>query len=199
MNLIARSMHFSRYNPIVATLLLGSFIGWIIGSLYWPIPRPFTFGGIATNEWWRLVSPIFIHFGLMHFIFNALWLSMLGARIEQHSGAQHLLLIVAVSAIASNVGQFMWSGSIAFGGMSGVIYALLGYLWIRNGLAPSPMLHLPKELIGFMVAWLVICMTGILDFLLGIGVANAAHLVGLISGMVLGLVFGLVARLQRGQ
>ncbi len=50
-----------------------------------------------------------------------------------------------------------------------------------------------------MVAWLVICMTGILDFLLGIGVANAAHLVGLISGMVLGLVFGLVARLQRGQ
>ena len=44
---------------------------------------------------------------------------------------------------------------------------------------------------GFMVGWLVLCMTGVLEVALGIGVANAAHLSGLVVGLLIGLVFAL--------
>jgi len=154
------------------------------------------FGGLAEGELWRLITPIFVHFGLMHFAFNGLWLCLLGARIEHLLGSVHLLLLVLLSALVSNMGQFIWTGSVAFGGMSGVIYALLGYIWIRHLLAPHPLLALPKELIGFMLFWLLFCMTGILDFLLGVGIANAAHFSGLIVGMFLGLIFGFVASIS---
>ena len=186
----------AKQHPATALLFLASLCGWFVGSYFYPIPRMLVFGGIAEGELWRLVTPIFVHFGLMHFVFNGLWLSLLGGRIEALLGPVHLLLLVLVSAVISNMAQFVWTGSVAFGGMSGVIYALLGYIWIRNLLAPHPMLALPKELIGFMLFWLLFCMTGVLDFLLGVGIANAAHFGGLIVGMLLGLVFGLVGTIR---
>jgi GlpG protein len=87
--------------------------------------------------------------------------------------------------------QYYWSGTIYFGGMSGVIYALLGYLWIKHKIAPQNYARLPSGLMGFMVGWLVLCMTGVLEVALGIGVANAAHLSGLVAGLLIGLVFAL--------
>lgn len=186
----------AKQHPATALLFLASLCGWFVGSYFYPIPRMLVFGGIAEGELWRLVTPIFVHFGLMHFVFNGLWLSLLGGRIEALLGPVHLLLLVLVSAVISNMAQFVWTGSVAFGGMSGVIYALLGYIWIRNLLAPHPILALPKELIGFMLFWLLFCMTGVLDVLLGVGIANAAHFGGLIVGMLLGLVFGLVGTVR---
>ena len=44
---------------------------------------------------------------------------------------------------------------------------------------------------GFMVGWLVLCMTGVLEVALGIGVGNAAHLSGLVVGLLIGMVFAL--------
>lgn len=192
----ARWRTAAKQHPITALLFLASLLGWFVGSYFYPIPRMFVFGGIAEGELWRLVTPIFVHFGLMHFVFNGLWLSLLGGRIEALLGPLHLLLLVLVSAVVSNMGQFVWTGSVAFGGMSGVIYALLGYIWIRNLLAPHPILVLPNELIGFMLVWLLFCMTDVLDFLLGVGIANAAHFSGLIVGMLLGLIFGLVGTVR---
>ena len=186
----------AKQHPVTALLFFGCLFGWFVGSFFYPIPRLFVFGGIAEAELWRLVNPIFVHFGLMHFVFNGLWLSLLGGRIETLLGPVHLLLLVLVSAVISNMAQFVWTGSVAFGGMSGVIYALLGYIWIRNLLAPHPILALPKELIGFMLFWLLFCMTGVLGFLLGVGIANAAHFGGLIVGMLLGLIFGLVGTVR---
>ena len=186
----------AKQHPLTALLLLASFCGWFVGSYFYPIPRLLVFGGLAEGELWRLITPIFVHFGLMHFAFNGLWLCLLGARIERLLGSVHLLLLVLLSALVSNMGQFVWTGSVAFGGMSGVIYALLGYIWIRHLLAPDPLLALPKELIGFMLFWLLFCMTGVLDFLLGVGIANAAHFSGLVVGMLLGLIFGFVASMS---
>ena len=74
-------------------------------------------------EYLRIISPIFLHFGLLHLVFNCLWLGLLGSKIEIQEGSIHLLLIVLISA-ASNLSQYYWSGTVYFGGMSGVIYAL---------------------------------------------------------------------------
>ena len=82
--------------------------------------------------------------------------------------------------------------------MSGVLYALLGYLWIRHWLAPQPALALPRGIIVFMLVWLLLCLSGIVDLFMRGSIANAAHVSGLLVGMALGALFGLVARQRRG-
>ena len=114
--LIARWIIAARYHPATALLFIGSLIGWFIGSFLYPVPQSFVFGGIVGPEKWRLISPIFVHFGLMHFVFNGLWLCLLGARIERMSGSLHLVLVVLLCALVSNMGQYVWSSSVYFGG-----------------------------------------------------------------------------------
>ena len=188
----------ARQNPAVAILIVASVLGGLISSFSPQLQRVLFFGSLALGEYWRLITPIFLHFGLVHLVFNSLWLSMLGSRIEQLAGSLHLMLLVLVSGVISNMAQFVWSGTVYFGGMSGVVYALLGYIWIKNKIAPHALLQLPLGIVGFMLGWLLVCMTGILDLLLGVGVANAAHLGGLVVGMLLGGVFGLITRFKKG-
>lgn len=180
-----------KRNPIVAFLLLGSFIGAGIVELSPSLTNAFFFADPDRGHYYQILSPIFLHFGLLHLVFNALWLSLLGSKIETHEGSLHFLLIVLISGVASNMTQYYWSGSIYFGGLSGVIYALLGYIWIKHKIVPHTFAPLPNGLMGFMVGWLVLCMTGVLELALGIGVANAAHLSGLVSGLLIGLVFAI--------
>ncbi|MDG2019072.1 MAG: rhomboid family intramembrane serine protease [Porticoccaceae bacterium] len=180
-----------KRNPVVAILMLGSLIGAGIVEISPPLTNALFFADPNQGQYYRLLSPIFLHFGILHLVFNCLWLSMLGSKIESLEGSVHLLLFVLVSGVASNMSQFYWSGTIYFGGMSGVIYALLGYLWIKHEIAPQSFSPLPSGLMGFMVGWLVLCMTGVLEIALGVGVANAAHLSGLITGLVIGLFFAL--------
>ena len=188
-------------NPVVAILILGSLIGAAIVELSPPLTNRLFFPNPIQWQYFQLLSPIFLHFGILHLVFNCLWLSLLGSKVESADGSVHLLLLVLVTGVASNMSQYYWSGTIYFGGMSGVIYALLGYLWIKNKIAPQNHAPLPSGLMGFMVGWLVLCMTGVLEVALGIGVANAAHLSGLMSGQFIGLVFALksVALSQHGE
>jgi GlpG protein len=151
------------------------------------------YAGFSDGQHWRLITPIFLHFGLMHLVFNGLWLALLGGRIERLYGSLHLLLLVFASGAISNMIQYSWQGSAYFGGMSGVVYALLGYIWIKGHFAPQPGLQLPPGILPFMLVWLLVGMTGMLELVLGIGVANGAHVGGLLIGMLLGMVFGLIA------
>jgi len=179
-------------SPITALLILASVIGAIVVKFSYPPPDYLFYSGLEQGQYLRLITPIFLHFGLLHLVFNSLWLSMLGSRIEVTEGSMHLMLLVIVCGAVSNMLQYNWSGSIYFGGMSGVIYALLGYLWIKHKVAPQSYPPLPNGLMGFMVGWLLLCMTGILEVALGIGVANAAHLGGLLIGLLIGLVFAVL-------
>src|SRR5207247_2124838 len=110
---------------------------------------------ILRGELWRLVTPIFLHFGLPHLFFNMLGLLYLGDRIETRKGTWRLLAFVLVTAIASNAGQFFHSGG-GFGGMSGVIFAMAGYLWVKGYMAPSDGLHLDPRSTNWMLAWLAL-------------------------------------------
>ena len=179
------------------TLLIGlSALGWLMVSANYSFSvrhLSFTYGG----DYWRLLTPIFLHFGIVHFTFNSIWLSMLGSRIENLMGSIHLTLLVVVSGLISNLSQFWWSGAPNFGGMSGVIYSLLGYLWIGNILAPRAGLELPQGIFGFMIGWLFLCMTPLLPAVFGVGIANAAHVGGLLCGVLTGLAFGMVLRFRR--
>lgn len=178
-----------KRNPMVALLVLGSFVGAVIVEISPSLTNGLFFADPNEAKYLRMISPIFLHFGLLHLVFNCLWLGLLGSKIETQEGSFHLFLIVLISGIASNMSQYYWSGTVYFGGMSGVIYALLGYLWVKHKIAPQHFAPLPSGLMGFMVGWLVLCMTGVLEVALGIGVANAAHISGLVAGLFIGLVF----------
>jgi len=141
---------------------------------------------LQTHEYWRLITPAFIHFSALHFIFNLLWWSMLGAQIERTFGFSMLLLVFVVSAIASNLAQAVVSGP-AFGGLSGVVYAVLGFVWWIGWLRPSWGLSIPKAIVGFMLVWLVL---GYAD-VLWVNMANTAHTVGLISGCLMAALLAL--------
>ena len=132
----------------------------------------------ASMEFWRLWTPALIHFSAMHLIFNLLWVWILGGRIESIQGSKKLLLLVLVTGVASNYAQYLTSPN-PFGGMSGVLYGLLGYCWIYSWLIPESKLKLPNAIVGFMLFWLVLGYSGFMNM------ANAAHTVGLVSGCLL--------------
>ncbi|MDG1733688.1 MAG: rhomboid family intramembrane serine protease GlpG [Thalassotalea sp.] len=127
---------------------------------------------------WRLITPAIFHFSILHIAFNTMWWWQIGGQIEKVLGLKHIVSIFLLSALLSNVAQFFISGP-NFGGLSGVVYAVLGFAWIYGHLNPGRGIHLSTSIIGFMLFWLVL---GFTDFM-PINVANTAHLVGLLAGM----------------
>lgn len=149
------------------------------------------FEDVATTwnhgEYWRLLTPVFLHFGALHLAFNSLWLLELGRRIEQTRGSGTMLALLVLTGVGGNIAQYLYDGTVMFGGMSGVIYGLLGYAWVWMHLSGDPSPLLPPGVMVVMLAWLVVCMSGLVEAF-GFGaVANAAHVGGLVLGALLGL------------
>jgi len=136
-----------------------------------------------TLEWaqldqiWRFVTPSLLHFSALHILFNLVMWWYLGGLIENQVSSKKLLAIFVLASIFPNIAQYLMTGP-AFGGLSGVVYALVGYVWWRN---PKVGLYLPPAYIGFMLVWLAV---GFFD-LLEVKVANGAHVGGLIVGCLL--------------
>jgi len=130
---------------------------------------------------WRVITPIFLHFGFMHVIFNLYWLHFLGGGLEGRLGSLKFALFILFTAALSNIGQYIVEGSPSFGGMSGVNYALFGYIWIRGGRDPSFGLQLDQSTITILLIWFAICFTGLIG-----NIANTAHTIGLVIGAAWG-------------
>lgn len=153
-------------------------------------------GQLTTGEIYRLVTPIFVHYSLFHLLFNMIWLAQMGGKIEQAFGSFKFLILVLLVAIVSNLGQY-YLGQISFsesgqfqlgtpspffGGMSGVVYGLLGFILVKLVFQPELGIGIGINNTILLLVWLVICMMGIT----GANVANAAHLVGLLVGALIG-------------
>lgn len=135
---------------------------------------------ILHGQVWRLVTPIFLHFGLLHLLFNMMWLKQLGGEIEQRKGTLYLLAMVLATGMVSNLAQYFTSGP-GFGGMSGVVYALFGYVWMRVKYDPSSTYYLDRNTVILMIGWFFLCLSGMMG-----PIANTAHAVGLVAGVVWG-------------
>src|SRR5262245_46795511 len=90
---------------------------------------------IRRGEFWRLLTPIFVHFGIMHVAMNMIVLYDMGGQIEDRRGWLRLGLLVLVLAVISNAAQAwefsLWQRLAPFGGMSGVDYGLFGFLLVK--------------------------------------------------------------------
>jgi GlpG protein len=142
------------------------------------------------QEPWRLVTPIFLHFGLPHIIFNMIMLLQLGRPIEAARGWWRFALLVVLIAVPSNIAQYCYHGP-QFGGMSGVIYGLFGYVWMKSRYEPSSGFYIPSNTVVWMIGWFFLCLTGIVG-----PVANVVHGVGLVVGMLLGRMRSLIRTLR---
>jgi GlpG protein len=139
------------------------------------------------GEFWRLLTPVFLHFGVLHLVFNMMWLYQLGGMIEARQSSLRLLLLVVVTGIFSNLAQCLVAGP-QFGGMSGVVYALAGYVWMQGKYDRASGLFLNEQSVTILLVWLVVCFTGVFG-----PVANYAHLGGLVSGMAIGRLLAYLA------
>jgi GlpG protein len=145
---------------------------------------------VARGEVWRLVTPIFIHFGVWHILFNMLMLYQLGGAIELRRGTGRYALLVLLLAVVSNLAQYYlggyhpgdgWSLPLPnphFGGMSGVVYGLIGYIWMKGRYEPHLGLVLHPQTLMWAIIWFFLCMTGAVG-----PIANVAHAGGLVTGI----------------
>lgn len=140
---------------------------------------------LAAGQVWRLLSPAFLHFGWMHLVFNLMWLWYFGRQIEALQGSRTMLMLILVAGIGANLAQYV-TGTVLFGGMSGVVYALLGHVWLMSRRVPYSGFFVPQMLVVFMLGWMVFTMTDLAGSV-GFGnVANEAHLGGLLVGLLTG-------------
>lgn len=135
---------------------------------------------VRSGEVWRLFTPVLIHFGVAHLIFNMFWLFQLGSMIEGLQGRRQLALIVGVIAVLSNLSQYLIADA-GFGGMSGVVYGLFGYVWMKGKFDPASGFFVDPRTVALMGVWFVLCFTGLIG-----PIANYAHAGGLIAGAAWG-------------
>ena len=137
---------------------------------------------LTAGQVWRLISPDFLHFSWTHIIFNSVMLWFLGSQVEWFDGKARLLVLVVFASLVSNGLQYFVSGPL-FGGLSGVVYGILGYCWLSQRRLPR--FQFPPALVAFAVVWMVIGFTPLPE-MLGLGrMANEAHLGGFIAGLAL--------------
>lgn len=167
---IALATNLGENRAIIDNFLISKYRGQGI----WFLPE------IRAGQFWRLITPIFIHFGILHIVFNSLWLWELGRAIEHTSEAWKLGLLVMCIGVVSNLAQYLYAGPL-FGGMSGVVYGLLGYVWAQGRFNPFARLQLNQNVMIMMMIWFALCWTGMLG-----PVANMAHTGGLLMGLLWG-------------
>lgn len=150
---------------------------------------------LAGFELWRLVTPVFFHFGILHIAFNLVMFEAFARPLERTLGHLKLFSLFIVIAMLSNALQFAFLQQPAvFGGMSGVVYGIIGYIGILSYLCrdlPSA-LRLPKGLLTVSVIFIAF------GFFLS-GIANFCHLGGIAVGIVWGFIDSKRAKLFAGR
>ncbi|MBU2648192.1 rhomboid family intramembrane serine protease [bacterium] len=146
---------------------------------------------ILAGNWWVLVTAVFLHGGVLHILFNMLWVRDLGPQTEYLFGPHKMFIIFILSGIAGNLVAVFTpffsntylgtqSALLPVIGASGAVFGLMGAIIAfgkkRGGL-------FGRQLVRQMGMWALILI--VMGFLLP-GVSNAAHIGGFIAGFVIG-------------
>lgn len=196
--------HIKRY-PIVAVLIglaiaafpatlgldqdvIGPVLPWLtivpVGTGQTGFDAGALYAVLAAGQWWRLVTPIFVHFSIAHLLFNAAVVIAFGRVIERAAGSWFLLGLTVLIAVASNLAQFFVSHAALFGGLSGVAYGLFAYVAVRGRFDSAPEWRVNSSFSIVVLLTLVLMSSGVTE-LFGLYIANAAHWVGLgLGGIV---------------
>jgi len=137
---------------------------------------------ISLGEPWRFFTPSLLHFSLIQLAFNLSWWWIVASRIEINLSSLKLINLFLISSLISNMCQFYFINN--FGGLAGVIYALIGYSWVSGKISPQKGLYLETPLFNFSLIWLGISYLEIFSF----SVAYPMLISGLITGGIMALI-----------
>lgn len=137
---------------------------------------------VASGEWWRLFTAIFLHIGLLHLAFNSLALLVFGGLIEEALGSARMVALYLVTGFAASVTSYTFgSPVVAAVGASGAIFGMLG-AWLAYNLRRRS-LSLARS--NVQSALFLIAINLVFGFTVP-GIDNLAHIGGLVSGVAAG-------------
>ncbi|MEC1445356.1 rhomboid family intramembrane serine protease [Bacillus subtilis] len=177
---------FIRLYPVVTFILALQAVLWLFFSLpahsvvLW---RDTVTGynlGVANGEWWRLITPILLHAGFTHLLFNSMSIFLFAPDLERMLGKARFLLVYAGSGIIGNIGTYVTEPlDYVHVGASGAIFGLFGvYLFLvlfRNELIGQEHSKMIITLLAFAV---------LMSFI-NSNINMMAHLFGLCGGFLL--------------
>lgn len=181
---------FLRLYPIISILICINFIFFIIRYLPF-FPRAWIFETlsgvnlyVADGEYWRLITPIFLHSGFTHFLFNSFSLVLFGPALERMVGKGKFVIIYLISGIGANIATFFLQPlTYTHVGSSGAIFGLFGYYLAITTFRKEMLSRENSQLI------ITIVVLGLIMTFLQPNVNITAHIFGLAFGFLLGTVF----------
>ncbi|MBV9849750.1 MAG: rhomboid family intramembrane serine protease [Armatimonadetes bacterium] len=147
-----------------------------------PVAAPDIWGG----QYWGLVTGVFLHGGLLHLLFNMIWLYQLGGMLERSLNTlTYLVFVVAAAAIGSGC-ELAFDGTTGIG-MSGVVYAIFGLMWAGRGRYPQWGAYATNDNLRLFLGWGIFCFVA--TYFGWMSIANWAHAGGLLFGLSVGWLF----------
>lgn len=178
---------FIQLYPVVGWIVIIQLVIWVLtGFLQTPFGTLIENWGTGVNyyisqgEYWRLITPIFLHDGLMHVLFNSFALVLFGPALEQMLGKVKFLTAYLGAGLAGNIATLLLGPDLYLHvGASGAIYGLFGiYVF---------MVAFRKHLIDPSSAQIVtiILIIGLVMTFIRPGINMYAHVFGFIGGFAL--------------
>lgn len=162
-------------------------------------PLPTTLDLLPWSEPWRFLGPIFLHASVMHILFNCWCIWDFGRQIEQREGKWLTLLLIIFSGAASNTMQAMLVSPL-FGGLSGVAYAMIGFVWMRLTMPAGQGYVLSPGTAVIAMIWLGLGFAQDLpgmNNMSGARMANFCHLGGLLAGVAVAAILNSIPAVRR--
>jgi rhomboid protease GluP len=181
---------FIRYYPIVTAIIVIQVL-FLLATTLPLFPSNWVFENlaginlfVAEGEVWRLVTPIFLHSGFAHLLFNSFSLVLFGPPLEQMLGKTKFLLVYLAGGILANIATyFLHPLTYTHVGSSGAIFALFGY-YVSIILFKKHMLSQQNSQIILSITAIGLIMT-----FLQPNINVTAHVFGLLSGLLIGALF----------
>ena len=150
------------------------------GLVFEPISQTF-----SSLQWWRLLTPVFMHFSVLHLVFNLVIVIYFMRPLEGRLGTGFALLFFLVIGVCSNLVQYYFTSSALFGGLSGIAYGLVGFVIIMQRAFPEQIeWAVNRAFLVALLGFLLLYSTGVTE-IFDLHIANAAHWAGLVSGMLM--------------
>ena len=148
---------------------------------------------VKHGEYWRLLTPVFLHFSWDHITYNVIGVLILGNWCEKQIGSLWYLLLITLIGVMSNYAEYYFYGP-SFGGLSGILYGLLGFIITALLMTGQLKKIMPWYFLLIFAAVFILSWTGIFD---DKETANMAHTGGLVSGIIFGFLVGAYFRVKQ--
>jgi rhomboid protease GluP len=134
---------------------------------------------VAAGQWWRLLTCVFVHIGIIHFLFNMYALLSVSSFLEEELGAIRYLALFLLTGLGGSIASYLLHVRVISAGASGAIFGLIGFsisYFRRQGSARG------RDIRAFMIRW------ALYAFIFGLFVRadNYAHAGGFAAGFLLG-------------